>query len=66
MIFYELSYLRIEPNSYTTVAYDQNNKIWIGSDYGGLFEFENGNFNHFGSSIILGSRVNKIFVDKSN
>ncbi len=52
--------------SYSTVAYDQNNKIWIGSDYGGLFEYENGNFNHFGSSVILGSRVNKIFVDKNN
>ena len=53
-------------NSYTSVAYDQNNKIWIGSDYGGLFEYENGNFTHYSNSEIMGSRVNKIFVDKNN
>ena len=53
-------------DSYSTVAYDQNNKIWIGSDYGGLFEYENGNFTHFSNSVIMGSSINKIFVDHQN
>jgi len=53
-------------DSYSSVTFDQNNKIWIGSNYGGLFEYENENFKHISNSEIMGSQVNKIFVDKNN
>ncbi len=52
----------------TSVAYDNNNNIWIADNYTGLCKYSDGDFTYFttSNSDIPGNDPNAVFVDKDN